>query len=91
MSLGSTNFKHVSSCNSSLNSNQQPLNTPELLSVNVDVLILQQLTLDKVVSQAELRHGQYLSFVGWGVAGGAHHVIPVFTTGAALAAHTAGG
>lgn len=60
---------------------------PEVLQVSVKVLILQQLTPDKVVSQAELRHGQYLSFVRRGVAGGAHQVIPVLSTGDALTEH----
>jgi len=54
---------------------------PEVLCVSVIDLILQQLTLDEVVSQAKLRHGQYLSFVGGGVAGGAHQVIAILATG----------
>lgn len=60
---------------------------PEVLRVSVTGLILQQLTLDEVVAQAELRHGQYLSFVRCGVAGGAYHVIPVLSTGDALTEH----
>lgn len=59
---------------------------PEVLQVSVEVLILQQLTPDEVVAQVELRHGQYLSFVGRGVAGGVYQVIPVLSTGDDLAA-----
>lgn len=60
---------------------------PEVLQVSVEVLILQQLTSDEVVPQAELRHGQYLSFVRRGVAGRAHQVIPVLSTGDGLTEH----
>lgn len=60
---------------------------PEILQISVQVLILQQLALNKVVAQAELWHGQYLSFVRRGVTGGAHQVIPVLSTGDALTEH----
>lgn len=61
-----------------------PRKKAEVLQVSVEVLILQQLTSDEVVAQAELRHGQYLSFVRRGVAGRAHQVIPVLSTGDGL-------
>ena len=51
-------------------------NIPEVLQVCVKVFILQQLTSDEVVTQVELRHGQYLSFVWRDVAGGVNQVIP---------------
>lgn len=57
---------------------------PEVFQVSVKFFILQQLTPDKVVAKAELRHGKYLSFIRRGVAGGAHQVIPILSTGYAL-------
>lgn len=59
---------------------------PEILQIGVRVLTFQQLTPDEIVAQAELRHGQNLSFVGGGVAGGAHQIIPLLSTRNALAA-----
>lgn len=58
---------------------------PEVLQISVKVFILQQLTPDEVVPKPKLRHGQDLSFVRWGVAGGAHQVIPLLFAGYALA------
>lgn len=62
-------------------------NIPEVFQVSVNVLILQQLTPDEVVTQAKLRHGQYMSFVGQGVARGPHQVIPALSTGKTLTKH----
>lgn len=62
-------------------------NIPEVLQISVKLLIFQELTLDEVVAQAKLRHGQYLGFVRWGVARRAHQVIPLLSTGDALTAH----
>lgn len=70
--------------------NQRQKNLPEVLQVRVDVFILQQLTLDEVVPQAELWHGQYLSFVRRGVPGGTDQVIPVLAAREALTAHHKG-
>lgn len=58
---------------------------PEVFQVSVKVFILQQLTPDEVVTKPKLRHGQDLSFVRRGVAGGAHQVIPFLSAGYALA------
>lgn len=57
---------------------------PEVLQVGVKVLILQQLTPDQIVAKAKLWHGQYLSFVRRGVAGGAHEIVPLLSTGYVL-------
>lgn len=57
---------------------------PEVLQVSVLFFILQQLTPDEIVTQAKLRHGQYLGFVSEGVARRSHQLIPVLTTGKSL-------
>lgn len=84
--------KHVHFLKTDTKLTQQAVKSkiPEFLPISVKVLILQQLTPDKVVTQAELRHGQYMGFVRWGVAGGAHQVIPVLSTGGALTEHQEG-
>lgn len=65
---------------------ESEVHLPKVLQVRVLVFVLQQLTLDEVVTQVELRHGQYLSFVGRGVAGRVHQVIPELPAEAAVAA-----
>lgn len=65
---------------------ESEVHLPKVLQVRVLVFVLQQLTLDEVITQVELRHGQYLSFVGRGVAGRVHQVIPELPAEAAVAA-----
>lgn len=72
-------------------STSRPVETdviPEVLQVGVEVLILQQLTPDEIVAKAELWHGQNLSFVRRGVAGGAHQITPLLSGGYTLTEET---